>query len=103
MEKPIILNETRLIDLTVNQFEFLISRTVKNNFQEEAKAKLGNLQKEFYSPKEFSSITGIPYSTIVHRCNTGKLKAHQDDPGCSWQILVSELERYKSEANNNTI
>jgi len=62
-----------------------------------------NPQKEFYSPKEFSYLTGIPYSTIVYRCKVGKLKARQDDPNCSWQIFATELERFKREADENTL
>lgn len=56
-------------------------------------------EKKFYTTKEFSKITGIPYSSIVYRCSTGKLKARQDEPNCSWQICASEIERYKSESN----
>lgn len=59
--------------------------------------------KEFYTPKEFSHITGLKYSTVVYRCKVGRLKARQDDPNCSWQIDVSELERFKNEADTNTL
>jgi len=61
------------------------------------------LLKEFYTPKEFSHITGLKYSTVVYRCKTGKLKARQEDPSCSWQIDASELERFKNEAQTNTV
>lgn len=57
--------------------------------------------KEFYTPKEFEAKTGIPYSTVVYKCNTGKLKAIQDSPNCSWLIHSSELERLVKEANAN--
>ena len=57
--------------------------------------------KEFYSPKEFSETTGMKYSTVIHYCNTGKLKARQDRPGGTWTIHVSELERYTDEAADN--
>lgn len=56
-------------------------------------------EKKFFTPKEFSKITGIAYSSVVYRCSTGKLKARQDEPKCSWQICVSEIERYKSESD----
>lgn len=56
-------------------------------------------EKKFYTPKEFSRITGMAYSSIVYRCSTGRLKARQDEPNCSWQISVSEIERYKSETD----
>lgn len=62
-----------------------------------------NPQKEFYSPNEFSHVTGLKYSTVVYRCKVGKLKARQDGPNCSWQIDASEIERFKEEANQNTI
>ncbi|HXD94786.1 MAG TPA: hypothetical protein VNX01_16380 [Bacteroidia bacterium] len=61
------------------------------------------LGKEFFTPKEFSHLSGIKYSTVVYRCKVGKLKARQDDPNCSWQIDVSELERFKNEARTNTL
>ncbi len=57
--------------------------------------------KEFYTPKEFSHLTGIKYSTVVYRCKMGKLKARQDTPCSTWQIHVDELERYRNEANEN--
>jgi hypothetical protein len=56
------------------------------------------LKKEFYSPKEFASITGKKYSTVIHHCKIGKLKSRQDNPKSSWQIDASELERFKKEA-----
>ncbi len=59
--------------------------------------------KEFYSPKEFSLITGLKYSTVVYRCKVGKLKARQDSPNCSWQIYSSELDRFREEANQNIL
>ena len=59
--------------------------------------------KEFYSPKEFSSITGLKYSTVVYRCKVGKLKARQDSPNCSWQIHASEIEKFRNEANQNVL
>lgn len=60
-----------------------------------------NSTKEFYSPKEFSTITGIKYSTVVYRCKVRRLRARQDSPKCSWQIYASEIERFKEEANQN--
>jgi hypothetical protein len=88
---------TRIIDLTVAEFEKLIGAAMKNLNSS------GNsqLQKEFYSPKEFSFVTGIKYSTVVYRCATGKLKARQETPKSSWQIFATELDRYKEESNQN--
>lgn len=90
----------RVIDLTIADLESLITKAVASNLTQIAISK-SSAQKEFLSPKEFSHTTGIPYSTIVYRCKIGKLKARQDDPNCSWQIFVSELERYKKEAEEN--
>lgn len=60
-----------------------------------------NPQKEFYTPKEFSYVTGMKYSTVVYRCKVGTLKARQDNPNCSWQIYASEIDRLKAEAEQN--
>ena len=60
-------------------------------------------RKEFYSPKEFSDLTGLKYSTVIHYCNTGQLKARQDRPKGAWTIPASEMERYTDEANENTL
>ncbi len=88
---------TRIIDLTVAELEKLISAAMKNI------SSSGNsqIQKEFLSPKEFSFITGLKYSTVVYRCATGKLKARQESPKSSWQIYASEIDRYKNESNQN--
>lgn len=58
-------------------------------------------KQKFYSPRQFSEITNIPYSTVVQHCNSGLLKARQDRPGSSWQIDSCELHRYKEEATKN--
>ena len=96
-----VTKDTRIVDLTVEQLKILISETVEANLSQQANSKPVNFQKKFFSPKEFSHSTGMPYSTVVYRCKVGKLKARQDEEGCSWQIDSSELERYKSEANDN--
>lgn len=88
---------TRIIDLTVGELEKLLSNAMKNNNASSS----SQLQKQFYSPKEFSHITGIKYSTVVYRCAIGKLKARQETPKSSWQIFATEVERYKEEANTN--
>lgn len=62
-----------------------------------------NPLKDFLTPKEFSHKTGIPYSTVVHRCKSGKLKARQDEPNCTWLIHSSELSRYNNEADENAL
>jgi hypothetical protein len=88
---------TRIIDLTVGELEKLIASAMKSS-----NSSSGNqLQKEFLSPKEFSFITGVKYSTVVYRCSIGKLRARQETPKSSWQIFATEVERYKEEANQN--
>ncbi|HXD93860.1 MAG TPA: hypothetical protein VNX01_11650 [Bacteroidia bacterium] len=37
--------------------------------------KKQKLEREFFTPKEFSHITGLKYSTVVYHCKVGKLKA----------------------------
>ena len=88
---------TRIIDLTVEELERLIGSAIKNI----SLSSNSQLQKEFYSPKEFSFITGVKYSTVVYRCNIGKLKARQESAKSSWQIFASEVDRYREESNQN--
>lgn len=86
---------------TVKDLESFHQRIV-NDVKELLSDKNKN-QKEFYSPKEFSYVTGMKYSTVVYRCKIGKLKARQDGTGCSWQIFASELDRFKKESFENTL
>jgi hypothetical protein len=60
-----------------------------------------NPRKEFYTPKEFSFKTGLKYSTIIYKCVTGKIKATQDSPNCTWLIFASELDRFRNQAEEN--
>lgn len=60
-----------------------------------------NPLKEFYTPKEFAFKTGLCYSTVIYKCASGKLKAFQESPNCSWLIYASELDRFKDSANEN--
>jgi hypothetical protein len=64
---------------------------------------LVNPQKDFLTPKEFAARTGQKYSSIVNKCNTGKLKAYQESPCSSWFIDVSEIDRIRKEADENKI
>ena len=61
------------------------------------------LQKDYYTPKEFARIAGEKYSTVIYKCKMGRLKARQDGVGCNWQIFSSEIERYKSEIDENFV
>jgi hypothetical protein len=60
-----------------------------------------NPAKQFYTPKEFKAVTGMPYSTVVDKCAKGKIKAYQESPKCSWLIYATEIERYIKEADEN--
>jgi len=75
----------------------IIKDAVTENFNNYKKQN--SVNKEFYSVKEFAAVTGIKYSTVVYRCKNHRLKARQDGPNCSWQILASEVERYKNDTN----
>lgn len=57
--------------------------------------------KKYYTPKEFSEITSIPYSTVVNRCKEGKYKAFQNDFNCSWYIDAKELDKFDKQAEEN--
>lgn len=93
--------------MTKNDFEQLV--TVKD-LQEFCKriteqitklfSEKAEINKEFYTPKEFSHITGIKYSTVIYYCKVGRLKARQDAPNSSWLIDVNEIKRLKNEAND---
>ena len=76
-----------------------------NNFYEKIINEIHRLtdenKPEFYTPNQFSKITGMPYTTIIHYCKHRMLKARQEFKGGSWQIYASEIERLKKEANIN--
>jgi hypothetical protein len=56
---------------------------------------------QFYTPTQFSKLTGMPYTTVVHYCKKNFLKARQEFKGGSWQIYSSEINRLKEEAQLN--
>ena len=58
-------------------------------------------QKEFYTPKEFSKVTGMKYSTIIYYLNRGEIKARQKGTKSAWLIHHSEIERFIKEADSN--
>jgi len=61
---------------------------------------MGN-RKEFYTPRQFSDITGIKYSTVILYCNSGKLQATQVKNKGSWIIYRSEVDSLISKAKEN--
>lgn len=91
--------------MTHDELKQLATREDLQNLYERIKADILDLmnqdKKDFYSPKEFHSKTGMPYRTIIRHCNTGKLKAVQKIDGGSWLIYHSEIDRLIQEANQN--
>jgi len=85
---------------TVKDLENYHQKTV--NAVKELLYEKQTIGKEFYTPKEFSHLTGIKYSSVVYRCKVGRLKATQDGLNCSWQINASEIDRLKGEAETHT-
>lgn len=76
-----------------------------NNFSEKIINEIHRLadenKPEFYTPNQFSKITGMPYTTIINYCKHRMLKARQEFKGGAWQIYATEIERFKKEANIN--
>ena len=85
---------------TVGDLESLYNRIV-NDLRDIISKSANN--KEFFTPREFSQTTGMKYSTIIHYCNTGQLKARQERSRGAWQIHSSELKRFMYEAEDNTL
>lgn len=87
-----------------DDFNRLVTKQDLENFKVEfygiLLAKI-NPHKEFFTPKEFAHKTGLKYSTVIYKCSTGKLKATQDSPNCTWLIHASELERFRNQAEAN--
>ncbi len=61
-----------------------------------------NNLKELYTPREFEAVTGMKYTTVILYCNNGKIKARQDGNGGTWLIARSEIDRFITEAEENT-
>lgn len=55
----------------------------------------------FYTPNQFSKITGMPYTTVIHYCKNNLLKARQVSKGTAWLIYATEVNRLKKEAEHN--
>jgi len=83
----------------------LVTISDLNQFSEKILIEIHRLtdrdKPEFYTPNQFSKITGMPYTTIIHYCKNRMLKARQEFKGGSWQIYASEIDRLKKEANIN--
>lgn len=82
----------------VSMLRPIINEAIRESMDEQTKKT--NQKIAFYSPIEFSKRTSVPYSTVIYRCKTARLKARQDMPNGTWLIHASELERYINEANN---
>ena len=94
--------------MTREELNQLVTVDDLNKFYEKIITELKSListnnMKEFYTPREFGEVTGMKYSTVINYCNTGKIKARQDGNGGTWQILRSEIDRFITEAEENTL
>lgn len=92
---------------TIQDLNKIVTTQDLNSFSEEIINKVINYftpilpqQKVFLTPKEFASVCGLKYSTVIYKCKTGVLKARQDGANCCWQISTEELKRYKKEAES---
>ena len=54
--------------------------------------------KEFYTPREFSEITGLKYDLVLKRCREGSLPAHQPYKNASWLIPRAEIDKIRDGA-----
>ena len=76
-----------------------------NSFSEKIISEMHRISEkdkpEFYTPSQFSKLTGMPYTTVIHYCKKNMLKARQEFTGGSWQIYASEMNRLKEEATTN--
>lgn len=90
-----ILSKMRIEDLsnivTVNDLE---------KFRTELLSDIGRLiskesHKEFYTPKEFSDVTGLKYDSVLKRCREGSLPAHHPYKNGSWLIPREEVDKIK--------
>ncbi|MCU4174002.1 hypothetical protein [Carboxylicivirga sp. N1Y90] len=76
-----------------------------NSFSEKIISEMHRISEkdkpEFYTPSQFSKLTGMPYTTVIHYCKKNMLKARQEFKGGSWQIYASEMNRLKEEATTN--
>jgi hypothetical protein len=92
------------ITMKLDDLNQLVTKQDLENFKVELSGYLLsqiNPRKEFYTPKEFAFKTGLKYSTIIYKCVTGKIKATQDSPNCTWLIFASELDRFRNQAEAN--
>lgn len=94
--------------MTTNELNQIVTKQDLESFGNKLLSNLNGFiqskfkqSQEFFSPKEFSHLTGMPYATVVYKCTSGKLKAFQEAPNCTWHIDVSEIERFRKSANAN--
>ena len=94
--------------MTKEQLNHLVTQGDLQLFYEKLTSEISTLicrnnRKEFYSPREFSEISGMKYSTVIHYLNTGKLQARQAGERGSWLIYRAEVDKLVKEAKENTI
>lgn len=100
---PVTIQElTSLQDLSA--FEFRVTKKlerIESVLQQIEASLIRNLgQKEFLSPKEFAFHIGVSPRTVSRWCNDGTIRALQNGYKCSWVIPITELDRFKEEADS---
>lgn len=80
-----IADLNRITEKIINEFQRLLEKD----------------KPEFYTPNQFSKLTGMPYTTVIHYCKNNLLKARQVSKGAAWLIYASEVSRFKEEAKLN--
>lgn len=94
--------------MTKEELNNLVTVGDLQRFYERLTGELSNLisinnRKEFYTPREFSEISGMKYSTVIHYLNTGKLQARQSGERGSWLIYRAEVDKLIQEAKSNVL
>lgn len=88
-----------------NDLNDLVTVADLTSFSEKIISEIRRLSEkdkpQFYTPTQFSKLSGMPYTTVVHYCKNNLLKARQEFKGGSWQIYSSEINRFKEEALHN--
>ena len=95
MEKQTQINFSKFA-IAVSRFKYLVYKIIKKikDFKRYFEPQRKNYPIcELYTPKQFATKIGLPYSTIIIWCKRGRIKTVQVSPNSSWLIHSSELER----------
>ncbi len=58
----------------------------------------GRNRERLISPRRFSELTGIKYTTVIHYLNINFIKGMQKSPGSAWLIPIEEVDRMRNES-----